>query len=104
MLKKLSEKGRIGYISLSRFQRNTVKQLEQALDKINSSFSDFQGVVLDLRNNPGGILDQAIRVSDKFLDRGIIVSTSGARNESKKTYRSRFYNTVANVPLIVFSE
>ena len=96
-----TEKGRIGYISLSRFQRNTVKQLEQALDKINSSFSDFQGVVLDLRNNPGGILDQAIRVSDKFLDRGIIVSTSGARNESKKTYRSRFYNTVANVPLIV---
>ena len=40
-------------------------------------------------------------MSDKFLDRGIIVSTSGARNESKKTYRSRFYNTVANVPLIV---
>ena len=59
--------GRIGYISLSRFQQNTAKQLEQALDKINYSFSDFQGIVLDLRNNPGGLLDQAIRVSDKSV-------------------------------------
>ena len=93
--------GRIGYISLSRFQQNTAKQLEQALDKINYSFSDFQGIVLDLRNNPGGLLDQAIRVSDKFLDRGIIVSTAGARNESKKTSRSRWYNTISDVPIII---
>ncbi len=96
-----TKKGRIGYISLSRFQQNTTKQLEQALNKINYSFSDFQGIILDLRNNPGGLLSQAIKVSDKFLNRGVIVSTSGARNESKKTYNSRWYNTVARVPLVV---
>ena len=93
--------GRIGYISLSRFQQNTTKQLEQALNKINYSFSDFQGIILDLRNNPGGFLGQAIKISDKFLNRGVIVSTSGARNESKKTYDARWYNTIEDVPIVV---
>ena len=71
----------IGYIRISSFQSKTDKDLASALEKIESG-RDLKGLILDIRNNPGGLLTQAIKVSDLFLDSGLIVSTRG-RNESQ---------------------
>ena len=71
----------IGYIRISSFQSKTDKDLASALAKIENG-RDLKGLILDIRNNPGGLLTQAIKVSDLFLDSGLIVSTKG-RNESQ---------------------
>lgn len=76
------EQGDIGYIRITTFNQNTTPGLEKAIKDIKAEAGDkLKGYVLDLRNNPGGLLDQAISVSDTFLDKGEIVSTRG-RNES----------------------
>jgi len=76
------EQGDIGYIRITTFNQNTTPGLEKAIKEIKAEAGDkLKGYVLDLRNNPGGLLDQAISVSDTFLDKGEIVSTRG-RNES----------------------
>ena len=66
----------IGYLRISNFQSNTTKDLELALKDIENG-RELNGLILDLRNNPGGLLSQAIEVSDLFLDSGLIVSTQG---------------------------
>ncbi len=76
------EQDDIGYLRISTFNQNTQTMLETAIADIKKQGGDkIKGYVLDLRNNPGGLLDQAISVSDSFLDKGEIVSTRG-RNES----------------------
>jgi carboxyl-terminal processing protease len=73
--------GDIGYIRITTFNDNTDVNLSKAIDDIKKKLGDkLSGYVLDLRNNPGGLLEQAISVSDAFLDKGEIVSTRG-RNE-----------------------
>ncbi len=64
------------YVRISNFQANTSRDLRTALSDQNAK-APIQGLILDLRNNPGGLLDQAIKVADLFLDTGIIVSTRG---------------------------
>jgi carboxyl-terminal processing protease len=72
------ERDDIGYIRISSFNDQTQDNLETAIAKIKEQTGDkLKGYVLDLRNNPGGLLNQAISVSDSFLDRGVIVSTRG---------------------------
>jgi carboxyl-terminal processing protease len=66
----------IGYVRISNFQSKTAKDLVVALEELEKG-GKLKGVVLDLRNNPGGLLSQAIEVSDIFLDSGVIVSTKG---------------------------
>lgn len=80
------EQDDIGYIRISTFNQNTQPMLEAAIADIKKKGGDkIKGYILDLRNNPGGLLDQSISVSDSFLDKGEIVSTRG-RNE-KDTHR-----------------
>ena len=80
------EQDDIGYIRISTFNQNTQPMLESAIADIKKKGGDkIKGYILDLRNNPGGLLDQSISVSDSFLDKGEIVSTRG-RNE-KDTHR-----------------
>jgi carboxyl-terminal processing protease len=68
----------IGYIRISSFNDQTQDNLEKAIAKLKEDLGDnLKGYVLDLRNNPGGLLNQAISVSDSFLERGVIVSTRG---------------------------
>jgi carboxyl-terminal processing protease len=70
--------GNAGYIRITTFNQQTSKGLEEAITKIKKELGDnLTGYVLDLRNNPGGLLDQAIAVSDAFLNEGEIVSTRG---------------------------
>ena len=71
----------IGYLRISNFQSKTAKDLSAALKDLENG-RELTGLILDLRNNPGGLLGQAIKVSDQFLDSGLIVSTKG-RNSSQ---------------------
>jgi len=66
----------VGYVRISNFQSKTERDLKKALKDIEEE-GPLKGLILDLRNNPGGLLNQAIKVSDMFLDEGLIVSTKG---------------------------
>ncbi len=70
---------RIGYIRISNFQSKTAKDLKKALEELEKK-GELKGLILDLRNNPGGLLSQAIEVSDIFIDSGIIVTTKGRKH------------------------
>src|SRR5476649_2802791 len=73
----------VGYIRMTQFNEQTTDGLKKAIEDISSKVSDdmLKGYILDLRNNPGGLLDQAISVSDAFLEKGEIVSTRGRNAE-----------------------
>lgn len=90
----------IGYVRISTFQSKTSKDLNAAMEKLETG-RNLKGLILDLRNNPGGLLSQAIEVSDIFLDSGLIVSTKG-RNASQNMEVSAHKNKVErNYPIIV---
>lgn len=72
---KTEDKGNVGYLRISSFSETTTDDLKKTIDQIKKDHTDLVGYVLDLRNNPGGLLDQAVRVSDLFLTQGEIVST-----------------------------
>ena len=79
------EGGDIGYIRITQFNEQTTEGLRRASTISTLSLGDkLKGYVLDLRNNPGGLLDQAISVSDTFLEKGEIVSTRG-RNAKRRS-------------------
>jgi carboxyl-terminal processing protease len=82
------EEGDIGYIRITTFNEQTFDGLKEALEKIEKDIGEdkLKGYVVDLRNNPGGLLDQAISVSDAFLDRGEIVSTRGRHAEETQRH------------------
>ena len=73
----------IGYIRVTQFNERTTDGLKQAINDLNSQLGadKIKGYILDLRNNPGGLLDEAISVSETFLERGEIVSTRGRNPE-----------------------
>jgi carboxyl-terminal processing protease len=78
----------IGYIRVSQFSEDTTQELEEALDELSGQ--GMEALILDLRTNPGGLLTQAVSVSDKFLERGdLIVSTRGRKNAQNQSYFAR---------------
>ena len=80
----------IGYIRITSFNEQTDVGLANAMKGLKQQASDkLIGLVLDLRNNPGGLLDQAVAVSDAFLDKGEIVSTRGRRSDDAQRYNAR---------------
>jgi len=84
------EEGDIGYIRITQFNEQTYDGLKAAMDKFRDSPGDkLKGYILDLRNNPGGLLDQSIEVVNAFLDRGEIVSTRGRNVEETQRYNAR---------------
>src|SRR6266705_2895915 len=96
------EGNNIGYVRITSFNEqtdvglnNTIKNLKQQANH------ELIGIVLDLRNNPGGLLDQAVAVSDAFLDKGVIVSTRGRRSEDAQRYNARTGDIAAGLPLVV---
>lgn len=77
-----------GYIWVTHFRENTYNDLVVALEKLESQDPPLKGLVLDLRDNPGGVLDQAIRISDLFLKDGIIMTSKGRQKRHNRTYRA----------------
>jgi carboxyl-terminal processing protease len=96
--------GGIGYIRLERFSRNAGEELRQALKDLKLQ-GELKGVVLDLRGNPGGLLDAAVDVASKFVPRGsLIVTTRGRRSEAEKKYLSAEEPVVPSAPLAVLTD
>ncbi len=94
--------GRIGYLRVTQFNEQAQSGIEKAMETFREEIGEeLQGVVLDLRNNPGGLLDQAVGVSDLFLDRGEIVSTRSRRPEDTQRFNARPGDVANNLPLVV---
>src|SRR5690349_20428565 len=93
----------IGFIRISQFNEQTSEGLKKAITDITTQLGKdkLKGYVLDLRNNPGGLLDQAISVSDAFLERGEIVSTRGRNAEETQRYSARPGDLTNGKPIIV---
>ena len=96
---RLLEPG-FGYVRISEFQANTGQDLLDALAKLQKDEA-LKGLVLDLRNNPGGVLQAAVAVSDAFLDEGLIVYTEGRIARSELEFNATDDLAIGNVPLIV---
>lgn len=92
----------IGVIRVTSFSENTGSGAKKAIDEFNKKLGNkLQGVVLDLRNNPGGLLDQAIELSDLFLDKGEIVSTRGRKAEDAQRYNAKSGDALNGLPMVV---
>jgi carboxyl-terminal processing protease len=93
----------VGYIRMTQFNEQTTEGLKKAISDISAKISNdkLKGYVLDLRNNPGGLLDQAISVSDAFLQKGEIVSTRGRNAEETQRFNARAGDLTNSKPLIV---
>ncbi|WP_181705004.1 S41 family peptidase [Chthonobacter rhizosphaerae] len=95
--------GDVGYVRITQFTEQTFEGLKGALDKLKKEIGEdkLKGYVIDLRNNPGGLLDQAIAVSDAFLDKGEIVSTRGRHENETRRYSARSGDLTGGKPVIV---
>lgn len=90
----------LGYIRISNFQSRTTSDYRKAIRKLESQ-TQLKGLILDLRNNPGGLLSQAVSLSDTFLNEGLIVSTRGRTEEQNMSFNAHPGEEVAAIPLIV---
>jgi carboxyl-terminal processing protease len=90
-----------GYVRLTQFQERTDDDLERALKTLAKEQGGLQGVVLDLRNDPGGLLTQAVKVADMFLDSGLIVYTDGRLENQKQKYYAHKPGTWSDFPMVV---
>jgi carboxyl-terminal processing protease len=100
-VKAIELKPGYNYIRLSQFSGSTTKELEAALKKMETSAASVKGLVLDLRNNGGGLLNQAIQVTDLFLDEGQILSIKGRNKKNTKVYMATPDAAPRGYPLVV---
>jgi carboxyl-terminal processing protease len=96
---KMLEPG-FGYLRVTSFQSKTTSDLKQALDDLGAQ-GELKGMILDLRNNPGGLLDQAVKVADLFVDKGVIVSTKGRIGEQNMVFNAHDNGGQYNFPMVV---
>ena len=96
------ERGDIGYVRITSFSEQTASGLEKAVQSLRTqSKGKLKGFVLDLRNNPGGLLDQAVAVSDDFLDKGEIVSTRTRRPEDSQRFNAKPGDIIKGLPMVL---
>ena len=96
------EQNDVGYIRISSFTEQTQEGLEKAMDSFRASMGDkVKGYILDLRNDPGGLLDMAISVSDSFIDRGEIVSTRGRHADESQRFNATKGDLASGKPVVV---
>lgn len=95
--------GQIAYIRLTTFNENTTKNLRKAMSELSASAGKekFAGYILDLRNNPGGLLGEAVKVSDSFLSQGEIVSTRARKAEDNIRFNARRGDMSKGAPVLV---
>ncbi len=87
------------YLRLTRFNENTTREMRKAITEYKKNHT-LKGVVLDLRNNPGGLLTQAVSVADTFLDSGLIVYIEGRDKASRKDFDATKDSTDVNIPMV----
>ncbi|MDN3515251.1 MAG: S41 family peptidase [Candidatus Brocadia sp.] len=90
---------KIGYLAVSNFQENTIKDMDAAVQDLLKK--GMKSLILDLRFNPGGLLNTAVDMADKFLEKGIIVSTQGRDKTQNYVYQAHKKGTYPNFPLVV---
>ena len=97
------EGGDVGYVRLTQFNEQTFEGLKTAIDKLQTEIGPdkLKGFILDMRNNPGGLLDQAVMVSDAFLDRGEIVSTRGRNPDETQRFSAKAGDLAKGKPIVV---
>ena len=93
---------KVGYIRLTSFNENSSAQIKDKIIEINKN-KKIKGFILDLRNNPGGLLSQAIKISDFFLDSGEIVSTKSRKKSENRKWFARKGDVIKGKPLIVLT-
>ena len=98
--KIISEEKNIGYVRLKSFNENSDNQFLKSIKKFEKN-SKVKGYVIDLRNNPGGLLTQAINIADFFLDDGEIVSTKGRKSSETRKFFARKGDEINGKPLVV---
>lgn len=92
--------GKYGYVRITNFQERTSEDLTKALEQLEKTSGGLKGIIVDLRNDPGGLLDQAVEVGDMFIKEGVIVSTqsrTGKVDERKATGKA----TYPNIPIVI---
>lgn len=91
-----------GYLRVSNFQTNTANDAQRVLESLKEeNDGSLKGLILDLRNNPGGILSGAVAISDLFLEEGLIVYTEGRINDSKLTFDAKPVDLINSAPMVV---
>ncbi len=94
--------GPVAYIRITTFNEHTEDALDEAMAALRDELGpDMRGVVLDLRNNPGGLLGQSVAVADAFLERGDIVSTRGRKGRKTQKFHARRGDIAAGLPMVV---
>ncbi len=93
--------GGYGYLRVTQFQEHSDDDIERSLRQLEKDTGGLRGVILDLRNNPGGLLTQAVKISDVFLDSGLIVYTDGRLENQKQKYFAHKANTWGDFPMVV---
>ena len=92
----------IGYLRITSFTQKTYKNLTKEFSALEKEMGgNMKGLVLDLRNNPGGLLDQAISVSDAFLNRGEIVSTRGRETDAEQRFNASKGDITKGIPIVI---
>jgi carboxyl-terminal processing protease len=90
-----------GYIRLSQFQSSTARDLRKEITDLEKENKPLKGLILDLRNNPGGLLDQAVKVSDEFLNEGLIVYTGGRLKSQDMRFEAHMNTRPHSYPVVV---
>jgi carboxyl-terminal processing protease len=100
-VKSIMLKPGYGYVRLSNFTGTTTQEFEKAIEKLEAESSPMRGLILDLRNNGGGLLNQAISVSDMFLDKGLILSIKGRDKKNTKVFNATPSAVQRTYPIVV---
>ena len=91
----------IGYVRITQFQESTIKDFKNALNSLNPPEGTLKGMVIDLRNNPGGLLNQAVAICDEFLESGLIVYTEGRNKKQQMKFAAHKNKNKRKYPLVV---
>ena len=94
----IDDQSKVGYIRMTGFQNSTEDEMDRALRELEQQ--GMKSLIWDLRGNPGGLLDTAAAVIDRFIDDGVLVSTEGRSRDQNQTFRARSYNT-RSMPLVL---